>query len=410
MKRTTSQPRAHKRLNAGAARHTSTAQPPGANSPVAMEENPDFLASQLLTYLGNKRALLKFIGAGVEQVKRGLSKERLSFFDCFSGSGVVSRYMKRHASLIIANDLERYSEIVNRCYLTNRSDVDMAEFDSVFAKWVAATRENLAPGVITKLYAPADDGDIRPDERVFYTHENAVLLDSARRAVDAVVPPKYFDLVMGPLLAEASVHPNTSGVFKGFYKDRRGVGAFGGAGRNALSRICGRVALNRPVLSNFDCASEVLRGDANAVVKDLPAVDLAYFDPPYNQHPYGSNYFMLNVLADNREPTDISAVSGIPRGWNRSAYNARRSAQTRFFELLAETPARYLMVSYNSEGFIDYDSMLSYLRTLGSVQSVAIEYSAFRGSRNLRQRPLKVTEFLFVVRRGSRTSQKGQVK
>ena len=25
--------------------------------------------------------------------------------------------------------------------------------------------------------------------------------------------------------------------------------------------------------------------------------DLAYFDPPYNQHPYGSNYFMLNTIA-----------------------------------------------------------------------------------------------------------------
>jgi len=31
-------------------------------------------------------------------------------------------------------------------------------------------------------------------------------------------------------------------------------------------------------------------------------------DPPYNQHPYGSNYFMLNLLADYREPADVSAV------------------------------------------------------------------------------------------------------
>ena len=35
---------------------------------------------------------------------------------------------------------------------------------------------------------------------------------------------------------------------------------------------------------------------------DLPPLDLVYLDPPYNQHPYGSNYFMLNLLVDYRAP------------------------------------------------------------------------------------------------------------
>lgn len=362
-------------------------------------ENPDYLTTQILTYLGNKRSLLKFIGDGVEFVKRDLSKERLTFFDAFSGSGIVSRYMKRHASLIIANDLERYSEIVNRCYLTNRSGIDEAEFSSVFDEWTRHAQSHQAPGVIARLYAPADSGNIREGERAFYTRENAVMLDSARAAVDRVVPPKYFDLVMGPLLAEASIHPNTSGVFKGFYKNRKGIGEFGGESRNALTRICGKVELNRPVLSNFECESEVLRGDANEVVKSIPDIDLAYFDPPYNQHPYGSNYFMLNVLAENREPTEISEVSGIPKGWNHSRYNRRREAEQAFFGLLLNTPAKYLMVSYNSEGFIKYDRFMEFLQSVGSVRPVEIEYNAFRGSRNLRGRPLKVTEYLFVVKR-----------
>lgn len=367
--------------------------------PPCLVENPDYLTTQILTYLGNKRSLLKFIGDGVESVKRDLSKERLTFFDAFSGSGIVSRYMKRHASLIIANDLERYSEIVNRCYLTNRSGIDEAEFSSVFDEWTRHAQAHQSPGVIARLYAPADSGNIREGERAFYTRENAVMLDSARAAVDKVVPPKYFDLVMGPLLAEASIHPNTSGVFKGFYKNRKGIGEFGGESRNALTRICGKVELNRPVLSNFECESEVLRGDANEVVKSIPDVDLAYFDPPYNQHPYGSNYFMLNVLAENREPTEISEVSGIPKGWNHSRYNRRKEAEQAFFDLLLNTPAKYLMVSYNSEGFIKYDRLMEFLQSVGSVRPVEIEYNAFRGSRNLRGRPLKVTEYLFVVKR-----------
>ena len=363
------------------------------------DESQEYLTEQILTYLGNKRALLPFLGAGVEMVKKTLGTKRISFFDAFAGSGIVSRYMKRHACRIVANDLERYSEVVNRCYLTNRSTVDEKDFDVVFRAWSAYAQTHLAPGFISNLYAPKDDAHIRKGERVFYTRENAILLDSARRAIDAVVPERYFDLILAPLLVEASIHTNTSGVFKGFYKDRRGVGTFGGEGRNALSRICGKVELRRPVLSNFDSESIVLRGDANEVVKSLEPVDLAYFDPPYNQHPYGSNYFMLNLLVENRAPESISKVSGIPKGWNHSRYNQRREAEAAFFELLASTPAKFLMVSYNSEGFIRRESFMRFLGKLGEVTPFETEYNTFRGSRNLRQRPLKVTECLFLVRR-----------
>ena len=143
----------------------------------------------------------------------------------------------------------------------------------------------------------------------------------------------------------------------------------------------------------------MLRGDANEVVKSLEPVDLAYFDPPYNQHPYGSNYFMLNLLVENRAPESVSKVSGIPKGWNHSRYNQRREAESAFFELLASTPAKFLMISYNSEGFIKRESFMRFLATLGEVTPFETEYNVFRGSRNLRQRPLKVTECLFLVHR-----------
>ena len=70
-------------------------------------------------------------------------------------------------------------------------------------------------------------------------------------------------------------------------------------------------------------------------MEQLPPVDVAYLDPPYNQHPYGSNYFMLNLLASGREPAaeELSQVSGIPKNWNRSHYNKSRHfiAFNRFF-------------------------------------------------------------------------------
>ena len=93
---------------------------------------------------------------------------------------------------------------------------------------------------------------------------------------------------------------NTSGVFKGFYKDTKtGIGKFGGEGGNALSRIMGRVELKKPVLSTAECRVDVRCSDANKLAVEMAeegTKDLIYIDPPYNQHPYGSNYFMFRVM------------------------------------------------------------------------------------------------------------------
>src|SRR6185312_3073078 len=106
---------------------------------------------------------------------------------------------------------------------------------------------------------------IQPGERVFYTRRNALYLDSARRAI-ANLPENLQPYFLAPLLAAASVHANTSGVFKGFYKSRDGIGQFGGHGKDALARILKPIALQLPVLSRFECETHVTRMDANAFV------------------------------------------------------------------------------------------------------------------------------------------------
>ena len=99
------------------------------------KENPTYLEAELITYIGNKRGLLPFIGKGVDVVKDKLGKDRLNFLDLFAGSGVVSRFMKMHAESIVCNDLEDYTSIVNACYLTNKSEVDREELRH-YLKWL----------------------------------------------------------------------------------------------------------------------------------------------------------------------------------------------------------------------------------------------------------------------------------
>ena len=181
-------------------------------------ENEQFLTSQIITYIGNKRSLLGFIGDAVAIVKKELKKEKLDVVDIFSGSGIVSRYMKQHSSKIIANDLEDYSYVLNKCYLSNKNEIDMDELIS----WYNYLKENLDGelnnGIISEMYAPKDINNIKFGERCFYTTRNAKYIDTARQLIDNV-PEQYRIYFLAPLLTEASVKNNTSGVFKGFYKN-----------------------------------------------------------------------------------------------------------------------------------------------------------------------------------------------
>jgi len=365
---------------------------------MAQEESSRFLSEQIITYLGNKRRLLPMISQAVQRVRERLGGRKLRAFDAFSGSGIVARCLKQHCSCIYANDLETYSALLNRCYLSNRSEAARLSLQESLDELRRQIARDWAPGLTAELYAPADDADIRPGERVFYTHRNAVYLDTARQAI-AKLPPQMQPFFLAPLLYEASVHTNTSGIFKGFYKNREGIGQFGGAACNALNRILADIELRMPVFSNFECESIILQQDATLAAHRLPELDFAYLDPPYNQHPYGSNYFMLNFLAEYRRPAAISPVSGIPRNWNHSAYNSRKQAAAALQGLLDSLSAPFILLSYNSEGFIKLAEMRDLLSRSWKAEIVQQDYATFRGCRNLRNRALSVKEYFFLLER-----------
>lgn len=114
--------------------------------------------------------------------------------------------------------------------MTNESSVDIILLKNELSCLHKRIEESWHEGVITKMYAPADEDNITQNDRVFYTKRNAMYIDTARQAIDELAPDlrKFF---LAPLLYEASVHNNTSGVFKGFYKNHEGIGQFGGHGK-----------------------------------------------------------------------------------------------------------------------------------------------------------------------------------
>jgi adenine-specific DNA-methyltransferase len=322
--------------------------------------------------------------------------------DAFTGSGVVIRGLISLCDQVYTNDLEQYAHIMSRCFLeTPAAEVQVriaAHIDEM--NRIAATGPYRLDGPISRLYAPQNTDDIKVGERCFYTRENALIIDTLRQYIADSVEPEIQNYLLAPLLIKASIHTNTAGVFKGFYKDGE-LGCFGGKGKNALSRIMNPIRVEIPtwssaIVSKVQCCC----GDIGDVIKTQipPTLDVIYLDPPYNQHPYGSNYFMLNVIIENCEPVALSRVSGIPTNWNKSAYNSRKTAVNAMRELLANATSKsaFVVLSYNNEGIIEAEDWAQLFEPY-VVEKREIDYDTFKGSRNLQNRSNKVVEIMYII-------------
>jgi adenine-specific DNA-methyltransferase len=378
----------------------------------------DYLTRQLIAYIGNKRRILGFL----YRLFSGLAEEHSlrRFADPFAGSGAVSRLARQMGMEVYANDWEDYSFSLNRAYLTCRPE----ELDVLFSPWgglAALLKELNSDGppserpFISRYYAPRDteEADYRR-ERLFYTRENALFIDRVRENLDRLFPPETTkgmnararDILLALLLYEAATHVNTSGVFKAFHK------GFGGHGKDALGRIMAPMELEMPVLHSSEAPAGVSKLEASLFLEKTSA-DLCYLDPPYTVHQYGSNYHLLNTIAkwdfppvDNELGVDgrLKRKAGIREDWTRtkSEFCSRRTAPVALRKTLSSADARYLVLSYNSEGVIPLDELLDLLAEYGRVRINSLDYLTYRGGRQSLHRKTYNTEFQIVVERSTR--------
>jgi len=369
-----------------------------------MEVHRAFLEDQLITYLGNKRKLVGYIHDTVIILGNLLEKDNLSILEPFCGSGSVSRMLKLHANRLVVNDLEEYCTTLAKCYLASPSSSQYKRIQET----VLSLNQNKfcknAPSFIRKHYAPDNDKDIQEGERVYYSQKNAHIIDSICHQIITNVPPSERHFYMAPLLTECSIHTNTSGTFNSYHK-KDGIGHFGGKGENALTRILGEIELPIPVFSvQPETSVQVYNRDANELVKELALkgewFDIAYLDPPYNKHPYGTNYFMLNQI--NRwDPTMEIPDNhrGQPDDWVRSKYNSFTDCASVFEELIRTIPATYTIISYNNEGILSEEKLTQILEKYGKLTKEEIVYPTYKGCKNLKSRSKEVLEYIWILKK-----------
>ena len=381
-----------------------------------MEEN--YFTKQILTYMGNKRTFLSKIDEIISFIKKSLNKENIDIGEGFSGSGIVSRLFKNRVMSnykkplknLYVNDMAGYSETLNKCYLISTDDLTTDDLENLISHLKHMTnflskKENKEP-FISKYWAPQDDNNIKEKERAYFTHQNACNIDMMMYYINNFVEEKYKALLMGPLLVQCSIHNNTNGQFSAYYKDENKLkGMFGGKKKVDLKRITGEILPILPVLTSHKAKINISKLDANKWIKTIPKVDLIYYDPPYNKHPYNIYYFLLDIINNWDITMDIpDTYRGQPKNWTKSAYCSFKNAKSSFEDLIKESHKKtnFILISYNNKGIIPIKEMKAILKKYGELSEIPVEHKVYNkllgiAAKKRQKKNTKVNEFLYLL-------------
>lgn len=339
----------------------------------------------MIKYLGSKRRLVPHIVQAVGELGRGLR-----VLDLFSGTSRVGHALKRAGHFVIANDHLAYAQVLARCYVA-------ADADRVRALAERCLREmERAPSVhgwFTETYC---------ERARFFRPENGVRIEGMRRwmAVRGL-EPELEAVLLTALMEAADRVDSTTGVQMAYLKQW-------------APRALRPIALRLPDV--LPGAGVALGLDALQAAAEHEA-DVAYLDPPYNQHRYLGNYHVWESLVrfDAPDVYGVACKRTDCRSYE-SAFNSRRGIHPALQALLGRVRARHLLVSFSDEGFVAREEIEAWLRERGDVVVRAFDSPRYVGARIGIHNPrgervgepgrLRNVEYLFLVSQPARRSRR----
>jgi len=357
----------------------------------------------VIKYIGSKRTLVSRIvalatalrehGAARTGVRTGAraahARRTWTVCDLFCGTTRVAQGLKEAGFFVTANDLATYAEVLAIAYV--EADARRVRKRALAAKIARLNALDGRDGYVTQTFC---------EEARYFQPFNGRRIDAIRLAIDDVADGRVERAILLTSLLEAADRvDSTTGLQMAYLK--------GWAPRsfNALE-------LRMPAL--LPGRGRAVREDANVLASRMDEVDIAYLDPPYNQHSYHSNYHIWETLIRH----DAPAAYGVARKREdcrsvKSVFNSRATAWEAFSSLVRTVPARHLIVSFSDEGFFGYDEIVELLSDArGEVAVIPVSNKRYVGAQIGIYNPsgqkvgkvghLTNHEFIFVAGRGAR--------
>lgn len=340
----------------------------------------------MIKYIGSKRTLVPII---LEAVRRAADAQTV--LDLFSGTARVGHALKAAGYRVLSNDHNTYAATLARCYVQADAE-DVLEDAAVLVREFNSMKG--VPGYFTDTFC------IRSR---FFQPKNGERIDAIREAIAGKgLEPELESVMLVSLMEAADRVDSTTGLQMAYLKQ------WAPRAHNDLTlrvpAVLSRAKNGKGKVTCLDSleAAKVLEGD------------VAYIDPPYNQHSYLGNYHVWESLVRWDKPEVYGvACKRVDVRARKSVFNSRPRFASAMRDLLASVRAPVIVVSFNNEGYLPREEMESMLRSLwnGEGRVTTIEKDSKRyvgaqiGIHNLRGEKVGTVshvrnkEFIYVASR-----------
>jgi len=308
----------------------------------------------MIKYLGSKRTLIPTL---VDRI--GALPDVRSVLDLFSGTSRVGHALKRVGYRVIANDHNAYAATLARCYV----GADLEDVQEDATKLLAEfSRLPGRAGYFTATFC---------ERSRFFQPKNGERIDAIRDAIaKKALAPELEAVLLVSLMEAADRVDSTTGVQMAYLK------AWAKRASNDLELrlpdVLPRAAQGKGEAWMLDAIDAASRAE----------VDVAYLDPPYNQHKYLGNYHIWETLVRWDAPETFGiACKRIDCKERGSDFNSRVRFLEAFEAMIDAVRARYLVVSFSDEGFVDRATLERVLARRGRVEVHEHDYRRYVGAR-----------------------------
>ncbi|MDR1432027.1 MAG: DNA adenine methylase [Propionibacteriaceae bacterium] len=307
-----------------------------------------------IKYLGSKRVLVPILGDlfAASQARTAL--------DLFTGTTRVAQEFCRRGAHTIAVDTATYSEALAQCYVElDREAVDRAEIAEAIARLESLPDMR---GYFTQTFC---------EQSRYFHPKNGVRIDAIRAGIEELYADSWLrPVLLTSLMEAADAVDSTVGVQMSYLKQW-------------AARAHRELKLRIPELTPG--TGKAVRGDATELVHTLPQVDLAYLDPPYNQHRYATNYHIWETLVrwDAPEHYGVACKRMDSRDLSlKSVFNVKREMPAALARTIKAVKADLVMVSFSNEGFVPLEDLIEMCQARGDpVEVLAFDSRRYVGAR-----------------------------
>jgi len=298
---------------------------------------PRHTIATVIKYLGSKRVLVPVLGDIASAAGAATA------VDLFTGTTRVAQEFKRRGIGVTATDVASYSEVLSDCYIaTDAGKIDHGALSTEIDRLNALSGR---PGYVTRTFCE--------ESRYFQPH-NGARIDAIRHALATdLADHSLLPVLMTSLLVAADRVDSTTGVQMAYLK-------------KWAPRSFRDLRLDRPELLPGPGATLGL--EASDAVDVAPVVDLAYLDPPYNQHRYETNYHVWETLVRGDEPEHYGVACKRVDSRDlelKSVFNVKRTMPGALADLVSRVRAEVVVVSVNDESWVSPTDLVGWLTDAG---------------------------------------------